>query len=288
MIAPVLKAQVSSFEDGVFEIIQIQGQMTQAVQTIKDRQKELIRLYFQQGAYVSAITALSEYGAGTMDRLSQATGIGVRTLYDAKRCYESPMFSQSMEELDVWMESEEVESRPVNWSRLRNLLKGPDETEDAQAATIDTRAHKLEQKAREVEFEAVRLQEDAETLRINEHTREQAKGVATRAAQVAAEYRDQAALMVDPKPERITDEKYLQFIRRQACCVSGKTPVDAHHFLTGGMGTKGSDYATVPLHRDYHRDIHDKGQDRCEKEWGVSFREMAFGYLHLYFVGVKP
>lgn len=289
MIAPVLKPEITSFEDGVFELIQLQGQAVDVLQSIKERQRDLIRLRFEQGAFVSAISALSEYGDTTIDRLSQATGISAAILYDCRKFYLEPRFSQSMQEVEIWMEIQDAEEKPVHWSRVRNMLRGHDEhSEEARAVDVDKRAHALEKKAREIEFEATKLQEDAEQLRTNEHTRDQAKGVATRAAQVAAEYRDAASLLIDPKPERVTDEKYLQFIRQQPCCVSGRTPVDPHHFLTGGMGTKGSDYATVPLHREYHNAIHDKGQAVCEREWNVSFRALGFGYMHLYFVGVEP
>jgi hypothetical protein len=51
-----------------------------------------------------------------------------------------------------------------------------------------------------------------------------------------------------PKVKTVRDKKYLAFIRKQSCCVCGKTSgIVPHHSSTGGMGIKGSDLEAVPV-----------------------------------------
>lgn len=60
------------------------------------------------------------------------------------------------------------------------------------------------------------------------------------------------------------DPAYLGYIRKLPCCVSGRTSsVVAHHVRIiggGGTGLKPSDYLTVPLDFNYHRELHDNGE----------------------------
>lgn len=66
--------------------------------------------------------------------------------------------------------------------------------------------------------------------------------------------------------------KYLAWIRTQACCVSGREiGVEACHVRMGhrgGMGLKPSDYATVPLHADLHREQHQHGEKAFWAKYG--------------------
>jgi hypothetical protein len=70
----------------------------------------------------------------------------------------------------------------------------------------------------------------------------------------------EARIMMLPKPKRITDKKYLQFIRELLCIICMKpAPSEPHHWNEkgqGGMGTKCSDYRTIPLCFDHHREAH--------------------------------
>lgn len=289
MIAPTFSIEIDSFEDGVFKLIQLQERAYETLQSIKEKQKDLVRQRFEQGAIISTVVEISNYGDSTIEQISQATGIGTSTLYAAKQFYQSPRFGQSMFQLEAWFEDQESKEKPCNWSRVRNMLKEPINTPEAKAADIDRRAKILERKAQEIEFEAEEFQAEVEEFSGSDHVREQALGVATQAVQIAREKRDQIALMVDAKPERITDEKYLQFIRTQPCCVTGMTEgIQPHHFLTGGMGTKGSDYATVPLHHELHRHLHDHGQNGFQESYDISFKEEMARLMHLYFVGMNP
>ena len=50
-----------------------------------------------------------------------------------------------------------------------------------------------------------------------------------------------------PKPKRVKDKEYREFIRRKKCIFCGKEPPNqCCHAHAGGMGTKCSDYRTFP------------------------------------------
>ncbi|WP_272677112.1 DUF968 domain-containing protein [Providencia sp. PROV160] len=68
-----------------------------------------------------------------------------------------------------------------------------------------------------------------------------------------------ASFMLKPKPQRWTNDKYLQWVKSQPCCVCGATSDDAHHLIghgQGGMGTKAHDLFTIPLCRIHHSELH--------------------------------
>ena len=64
----------------------------------------------------------------------------------------------------------------------------------------------------------------------------------------------------DPKPHTDKDPAYIAWIRRQPCVITGRSPCEAHHTETGGMGMKGSDYSAVPLFWTEHKRCHDVGE----------------------------
>ena len=50
-----------------------------------------------------------------------------------------------------------------------------------------------------------------------------------------------------PKPKRVKDKEYREFIRRKKCIFCGESPPNqCCHAHAGGMGTKCSDYRTFP------------------------------------------
>lgn len=71
------------------------------------------------------------------------------------------------------------------------------------------------------------------------------------------------------KAER--DPKYLEFVRSLPCCVSGVYEVEAHHIVGHGesvMGSKCSDYYTIPLSRELHAELHQHGYRTWEDQHG--------------------
>lgn len=94
------------------------------------------------------------------------------------------------------------------------------------------------------------------------------------------------AFMLRPKLTRVEDSKWTRWVKAQTCCCGcGRHADDPHHIIghgLGGMGTKPSDYLTIPLARDCHRKLHDN-PDAWEAEHGsqavllAQFMEYSYG-----------
>lgn len=70
------------------------------------------------------------------------------------------------------------------------------------------------------------------------------------------------------------DEAYLEWIKKQSCCVSGtRLMINPHHYgRTGkGIGQKCSDYETVPLSWESHQLCHRIGNKKFQALYGINF-----------------
>ena len=83
----------------------------------------------------------------------------------------------------------------------------------------------------------------------------------------------------DPKPVTDKDPAYLRFIRKQPCVITGRTPCEAHHTQTGGIGMKGSDYSALPLHHSEHQRCHQVGS---ETFWRYDVKQLIIDHLIKY------
>ena len=91
--------------------------------------------------------------------------------------------------------------------------------------------------------------------------------------------------MIDQYPYR--DDDYKKFIREQPCCVIGTLDseienVVPHHVDARGMGTKCSDYRTIPLSQSIHLELHQIGKRRFMEKYAVDFREVIIQCLSKY------
>ena len=91
--------------------------------------------------------------------------------------------------------------------------------------------------------------------------------------------------MLDQYPYR--DDDYKEFIRGQDCCVTGKMGseienVIPHHVDSRGMGTKCSDYKTVPLCQSTHLELHQIGKRKFLEKHAVDFKEVIIHCLSKY------
>lgn len=278
--------QIESFDHGVFMLKGHQERAHKTLQSIEERQRDLVRVRFEQGAIIDAIMETSKYGDSTMDRLSQATGISMAILYDCRKFYLLPDFNKSLDELEFWFNELQGKQKRINWAYCRQLLR-PGRTEaEAKVAELHGRARKMERDAMELEQEVENVAWQAAP-----HAEAEVMGITAQATQVAIaaaqETRHMAETMLSPKPQRIEDEQYRAFVRKHPCLITGQD-AQAHHFLTGGMGTKGSDYATVPLSPEAHRELHDIGQKAFQEKYDVDLWKAMAYLMHMYFVGVKP
>lgn len=72
-----------------------------------------------------------------------------------------------------------------------------------------------------------------------------------------------------PKPERKKSKKHLVKIADIGCAICGKV-ADPHHLDSSGVGTKGSDWLTVPLCRVHHMEYHSIGRLEFEDKYSVN------------------
>ena len=84
-----------------------------------------------------------------------------------------------------------------------------------------------------------------------------------------------------PKPLRRQAPEYLRWIRLQPCLVD-HVVAQAHHTTAGGVGTKGSDYRTVPLCWRHHGELHRLGPDSFQEKYGLDFQEEIIRLLERY------
>jgi len=89
----------------------------------------------------------------------------------------------------------------------------------------------------------------------------------------------------DPKPRTDKDPAYLRWVRKQPCVITGKTPCEAHHTETGGMGMKGSDYSALPLYHTEHKRCHQQG---VVKFWVIhNIQNLIIDHLVRYIKEIK-
>lgn len=72
-------------------------------------------------------------------------------------------------------------------------------------------------------------------------------------------------------------QEYLDWVKTQPSCISGRPSDDAHHIKGHGMGgtTKPPDWATLPLTRDEHTEFHNKGWKTWEADNGNQWQHIA-------------
>ena len=91
--------------------------------------------------------------------------------------------------------------------------------------------------------------------------------------------------MIDQYPYR--DNDYKEFIGEQPCCVTNKFDSDIesvvpHHVDARGMGTKCSDYRTIPLSQSIHLELHQIGKKKFTEKYAIDFREVIIQCLSKY------
>ena len=83
----------------------------------------------------------------------------------------------------------------------------------------------------------------------------------------------------------LIDERYLDFVRRQPCCVPGcrEMVVHAHHVQSKGAGR--CDYMAVPLGQKHHTGpwgVENIGRDTFQTKHGIKFEEIIYALLSRY------
>lgn len=93
-----------------------------------------------------------------------------------------------------------------------------------------------------------------------------------------------------PKPVRELDEEYLAFVRSLSCakCNASGPSVSHHHPLAGhsAMGSKTSDYRTVPLCVRCHDEVHQHG--KISFWFNLDTVEVLISKLNIQFFFLAP
>ncbi len=86
------------------------------------------------------------------------------------------------------------------------------------------------------------------------------------------------------RPMAYQNEKYLAFIRKLPCAISGRCGrIHAHHVGGKGLGSSHrNDYTAVPLDYEYHVGKGHITTDLLEHRTGLTAIELAFFYMCLY------
>ena len=73
------------------------------------------------------------------------------------------------------------------------------------------------------------------------------------------------------------ERRYMDYVRSQVSCVSGRPADDPHHIKGRGYGgsSKPSALLTIPLTRDEHQDFHSSGWISWEEKHNVDQRDLA-------------
>lgn len=86
-------------------------------------------------------------------------------------------------------------------------------------------------------------------------------------------------ILAFPKPSRLQNKPYLDWVRRQPCLVD-HVVAQAHH--TTSIGARGSDFRAVPLCHSHHREFHRLGRTRFEALHRLNIVEEILRLLETY------
>ncbi len=94
-----------------------------------------------------------------------------------------------------------------------------------------------------------------------------------------------------PKPERLESPAYLKYVRQHPCLIPKCWKVtQAHHLVFDGqgrIGSKVSDFQTVPLCAQHHRQFHQLGREKFAGLYALDFARIIIDLLSAYIVETK-
>lgn len=285
MITPAAGVVPATLAEAVAEVQRLEEEARGHLQSIRERQKDLVRNRFAIGRIVDAVSTSASYGQGAVARLAEGTGISESQLYECRRFFDLPQFAQSTETLEAWITETEERKGAVNWSYARNLVRGqlPDEPEARQA--------KVKDRVRRLERRAEGLEQDAEDLRLQldvlpDDERDEAEGAASKAAEVASDLRAEvgrlkadAALAGPGSAGTPRDPAYLAHVGSYRCCAC-REAAGAPVLL---LGPGGSDYSAVPLCPTHERELAATTRKGFEREHEVELWRVVADLLSLYY-----
>jgi len=160
--------------------------------------------------------------------------------------------------------------RPLTWRAAIQWMSTSTEEEASEDETdVQRQKEKVERLREKLDGAVSDLEKKASSR--------EAESVATVAKQELEDTEARLERLPDSTSGRREDERYLKYVREQACIGCGvmEGTCDPHHLDRGGTGTKGSDRLTVPLCRGCHDQLHSIPE---EEFWGAlnPWKEAAY------------
>jgi len=80
-----------------------------------------------------------------------------------------------------------------------------------------------------------------------------------------------------PKPVRVKDKKYVEFIKSLRCWITNSPNPDPHHAQRsghGGIATKANDRRCIPLRHDLHVELHNIGAKSFATKYDLNYESI--------------
>ena len=80
-----------------------------------------------------------------------------------------------------------------------------------------------------------------------------------------------------PKPKRVIDNDYIEWIKNLKCWIRDTPFPDPHHINEpghGGMGTKCNDSRAIPLSHGLHQELHQIGQETFASKYSLDYESI--------------
>lgn len=246
----------------------------------KTAQRQYMDAIWQWGEIVAAVEKPWGERVKIYQELNDKTGIHFNMLRQYEALYDQ--FLGKKESFDKFIETYENKNQlRLNFTNVSAVLKLIDKVEPEFAN--DIAARQVEAAVRKVAELNEKAQENTEAKRISESV---SKALDQELEVMHRSIADGTALAPTHIPR---SEKYLNFVRKHPCILSGmcdcaaKSDVThAHHTQMGGRGIVGSDYSTIPLCPESHDFWHNHGQEAWEGHYGVDTPMAVAEMLHRY------
>lgn len=260
---------LQAFDTKMFDLIGLQDEANKVLGRIKHDSYELILIRWEQGKIISELATDTPQWA---EKISQATGVSVATVYRIKAFYECKTWNRDLDILKGWMENMEFNSgKMATWSAVSahavsSQKAALPEKREIERANIEAAAERLETRVENFMSVKPDIEEDAYFD----------SGVATAAVGVVDEVKTQM------NTDRVVNAQYIKFIKKQMCCISGESdPISS--IRIGGT----SDYCSIPISQRFLDEIEVEGQSAVFRKYKVNPYKVMARMLHLYFVGVE-
>ena len=241
--------------------------LEQAIEQIEELDREDVTLKVQQlvrkfriGGIVTKLNVPHGKKDEALLEISVRTGVHVNQMREWARAYKH--FGGNEDKLIEFLNSQE---RPTEYS-VRDLI-----SVDSNPAVLGERRF-----AKRMTNRIQRLAEDMDQFNTLVQKGivevEEAEGLMLTLHETMLDYK----VLQDAKPETPKSKEYLQAVRQLPCIITGQPgPSDPHHVEVGGYAMKGTDYSVIPLSREIHRLVEDRGHGWMEKKFGVRVGDLV-------------